>query len=685
MALEANYIIETKTEEGRKRSATDSSVFIKIIGEKARAATDWILLDNWLRDDFEEGRVDVFNVQATNVLIPKVIGLRIDKKEVGDGWFCERVVVENRAVGKQVEFNVYNWLLTELWVVAGEETLPQKETCPFIKDVRKREIENNKSLFKWLPRPCSDGLGWGLPRFCNAETVDRLPLLFHNSDDQVLTFDGTRQLIRATTLKEYLSGKFGFGSQINEYDDFMNVLKGTNISLERPRYYGRWQEDVEFGRSTLNGTNPFTLQQITKLPSGLNISEREIDGLLDDNMTLEKAFSMKRMYAIDYRSSVKGLPRNIRTKSRAQLHSSDPVVLLYVKNSKDFVPIVIQLEDDDPEKVFTPKDTKDDWLLAKMYFKSVDVAIHEWVSHYLNTHAVMEPVAVSMFRNLSCRHPLYKLLRDHLVTVAAINTQARKDLLGPDSSANQCIGINSGGAAARAYKTLRYENLNVPKMMKSKGLCDPNELPNYYYRDDVFKLWYAIEDYIKRIISIFYKENKDVAEDGELQSWTEDVAVEGIGWQDGDTKGFPRNINSIDQLVEYVTIIVFTCSVQHAAINFGQFETYKFLPSTPGAMRLPSHRRGEGTKDRIMKSLPDAVMAVLQLGVSYLLSQYSKEDVFLGEYRQELFVNGAVLLTKERFKRELTKIEESIKKRNEGLEVPYVVLLPSKIPISIAS
>ena len=86
---------------------------------------------------------------------------------------------------------------------------------------------------------------------------------------------------------------------------------------------------------------------------------------------------MKRMYAIDYRSSVKGLPRNIRTKSRAQLHSSDPVVLLYVKNSKDFVPIVIQLEDDDPEKVFTPKDTKDDWLLAKMYFKSVDVAIHE--------------------------------------------------------------------------------------------------------------------------------------------------------------------------------------------------------------------------------------------------------------------------------------------------------------------
>ena len=59
--------------------------------------------------------------------------------------------------------------------------------------------------------------------------------------------------------------------------------------------------------------------------------------------------------------------------------------------------------------------------------------------------------------------------------------------------------------------------------------------------------------------------------------------------------------------------------------------------------------------------------------------------MFLGDYREELFSNGAVWLAKERFKRELIKIEESVNKRNENLEVPYVVLLPSRIPISIAS
>ena len=44
----------------------------------------------------------------------------IDKKEVTDGWFCERVIVKNKSLGKQVEFKVFNWLLTELWIVAGE-------------------------------------------------------------------------------------------------------------------------------------------------------------------------------------------------------------------------------------------------------------------------------------------------------------------------------------------------------------------------------------------------------------------------------------------------------------------------------------------------------------------------------------------------------------------------------------
>ena len=44
----------------------------------------------------------------------------IDKSKANDGWFCERVFVKNEVSGNEIEFQVFNWLLTELWIVAGE-------------------------------------------------------------------------------------------------------------------------------------------------------------------------------------------------------------------------------------------------------------------------------------------------------------------------------------------------------------------------------------------------------------------------------------------------------------------------------------------------------------------------------------------------------------------------------------
>ena len=39
-----------------------------------------------------------------------------------------------------------------------------------------------------------------------------------------------------------------------------------------------------------------------------------------------------------------------------------------------------------------------------------------------------------------------------------------------------------------------------------------------------------------------------------MQNWAKDVAVEGIGWQDGDTRGFPKSITSIPELVSFKKI-----------------------------------------------------------------------------------------------------------------------------------
>ena len=41
------------------------------------------------------------------------------------------------------------------------------------------------------------------------------------------------------------------------------------------------------------------------------------------------------------------------------------------------------------------------------------------------------------------------------------------------------------------------------------------------------------------------------------------------------------------------TMILFNCTAQHAAVNFGQVEIYQFPPNNPSSMRLPVHKKGE--------------------------------------------------------------------------------------------
>jgi len=42
---------------------------------------------------------------------------------------------------------------------------------------------------------------------------------------------------------------------------------------------------------------------------------------------------------------------------------------------------------------------------------------------------------------------------------------------------------------------------------------------------------------------------QDVEGDYELQDWVRDVAEEGFGWQDGNKRGVPERLDSVEKLV----------------------------------------------------------------------------------------------------------------------------------------
>ena len=72
-----------------------------------------------------------------------------------------------------------------------------------------------------------------------------------------------------------------------------------------------------------------------------------------------------------------------------------------------------------------------------------------------------------------------------------------------------------------------------------------------------------------------------------MQSWANEVHFHAFPGHNGapDGHGFPDKMESREDLVLYCTLIMFTGFAQHAAVNFGQFDIYGFVPNAPFALR----------------------------------------------------------------------------------------------------
>ena len=167
-------------------------------------------------------------------------------------------------------------------------------------------------------------------------------------------------------------------------------------------------------------------------------------------------------------------------------------------------------------------------------------------------------------------------------------------------------------------------------------------------------------------------------------------------------------------------MVIFSCSVKHAAVNFLAWEYGCFAPVCPSTMlgSIPEERdRGKITNKRIVDSLPDAYISLRFAAITSVLSEFSKDESFLlirktGAGKdiecpgiqiptdvpvmlskkgilppRWLFTEPEVIYAYKIFQEELNEIEGQITNRNNKLSrtyEAYEVLLPSRIPCSIA-
>uniref|UniRef100_A0A3N7G2T8 Lipoxygenase n=1 Tax=Populus trichocarpa TaxID=3694 RepID=A0A3N7G2T8_POPTR len=206
-----------------------------------------------------------------------------------------------------------------------------------------------------------------------------------------------------------------------------------------------WGNDEEFGRQMLAGTNPARIQSLQKFPP-------------------EGRYGMSTIEASHIEHSLDGLTL--------------------------FEPLAIELslpgssEDTEVSRVFLPANQGTEaalWQLAKAHVAANDSAYHQLISHWLHTHAVVEPFIIATRRQLSVMHPINWLLRPHFKDTIHINALARSILINSRGILEKTLfsGEISMELSSELYKEWRFDEQALPADLVKRGLAleDPDN-PN---------------------------------------------------------------------------------------------------------------------------------------------------------------------------------------------------------------
>ncbi|KAK1154858.1 arachidonate 15-lipoxygenase B-like [Acipenser oxyrinchus oxyrinchus] len=455
------------------------------------------------------------------------------------------------------------------------------------------------------------------------------------------------------------------------------------LFVYNPEYvHKKWKEDDFFGYQYLNGTNPVMIKKCKQIPSNFPVTNSMVSGFLEKSSSLQKEMEKGNIFLVDYQL-LDDIPANT-IHGRTQ-YIAAPLCLLYKDTHNKLKPIAIQLKQTaDPENpIFLPNDKEEDWLLAKIFVRSADFNLFELDAHLLRTHLLAEVFCMATLRHLASVHPLYKLLIPHMRYTLQINIMARNNLINEGGLFDKALSTGGNGmfkVLQKAQDSMTYSSLCLPDDIKARGVED---IPCYYYRDDGIKLWAVINRFVQSLLKYYYPNDSDVLEDTELQGWINDIFCE--GFLQREESGIPNSFSTVNELNKFLTMVIFTCSVQHSAVNSGQFDFCAWvLNASPTMQRPPPTKKGETTMEDIFQSIADVGSTVDILAAIWLLSSPFSDFIKLGDYPAKRFTEEYPQKMIDQFQLDLKKIDKEIAHRNKGQEFGYTYMRPSLMENSVA-
>jgi len=154
-------------------------------------------------------------------------------------------------------------------------------------------------------------------------------------------------------------------------------------------------------------------------------------------------------------------------------------------------------------------------------------------------------------------------------------------------------------------------------------------------------------------------------------------------------------MQSVSDLTQSCTTIIWVASALHAAVNFGQYPYAGYLPNRPTISRRFMPEPGSPEYDELvrnpdrafLKTITSQFLTILGVSLIEILSRHSSDEVYLGQRdTPEWTADLKALDAFQRFGEKLIDIENeildmnedtSLSNRNGPVQVPYTLLYPS--------
>ena len=385
-------------------------------------------------------------------------------------------------------------------------------------------------------------------------------------------------------------------------------LKNANPRGVTPGMISNSTQDLLFSMERLS-EHPYAVRRVLpkeSLPFALD--NKLTSKIVGQGATLESLRDSNRLFIVDH-----SYQTNYKVATVVQRYPVACSAYFYIdpKNG-DFRPLAIRTNVD-MDLIYTPLDSHNDWLLAKMMFNANDM-FHAQMLHLVISHDVTEAVHQAALHTLSENHPIMVILERLMVQGYSSRIVGEELCFNEGGHWDQLMAYNQFGCrdfvSERWFTDGQFQAGYLENDLKARGLIDANGkslFKSFPFYDDAKEIRDTYRAFFTTFVNSYYKTEKDLASDFEVRKWFIEAN------EKAKSQDFPQEEDlSKKILIEVLSHFAFATSVSHHSTNGAAPISSGTLPFHIPAIYTPIPKE-KGVKD-LMPYLPDVPTALHYLG-----------------------------------------------------------------------